>query len=211
MINDREEYQDVNPNDEHFSNTPNANQNEPRVEEEPAPEVTMFDQKEETVEANKMSTLAFEKGFTVLRVSVYNFHNKKVKVQVNLKSESDAPNFYVPLGSLKAEIYSNKAKAIAYLHKIHPEKPFGEYSFEYATDLLPEENQLKEAEDKVEHDQDQQSAAVDAGTGADLQWPKEDTEFEGYQDEINCGHCTMLNPISSFKCGVCGNKLPHRD
>ena len=71
----------------------------------------------------------------VLRLSVYNFCSKKIKVEVRVKSKDDSPNFIVPVCSIKAEIPANKSKTIAYFHKLHPFKPFGEYYFEYVSDI----------------------------------------------------------------------------
>mmetsp|Transcript_31389 Transcript_31389/g.35861 ORF Transcript_31389/g.35861 Transcript_31389/m.35861 type:complete len:218 (-) Transcript_31389:68-721(-) len=150
----------------------------------------------------------FKTGYTALRVSVYNYTPKKVNIAILLKCEDDAPNFFVPLHPLTAEVYPNKAKTLAYFHKIHPERPFGEYSFSYNFDGEPADVAREDA--KPAEDQGVQGGP-DSGATADIKvWPAQDDAFEGIQDEINCDQCTLFNPISNYKCEVCGATLPHR-
>lgn len=183
--------------------------NEPVIAEEAVPEATNNDEEEiigvndeEEKEDNKNGP-KFQKGFVVMRLSVYNFNNHKIKMEFKIKSESNAPNFYVPLHRIKSDVYSNKNKAIAYFHKIHPTRPFGKYSFEYEEidKKAPEVNPPEASGNQ------QTGTSTTGGTG---NWQDDTNEFEGYQDEISCSACTMLNSLTEHKCTVCGTVLPHR-
>lgn len=142
----------------------------------------------------------------VLRIAVHNTTNKKVKVEVEINSEDGAPNFFVPLCSIKAEICSKQFKTLAYFHKLHLGRPFGLYSYKFTTDQEPVVQEAKA----------EQSTTVDQGSNAYSGW--DDTpnitvgpdDMDAMQNEINCEVCTLFNPISNTKCSICGAVLPHR-
>lgn len=142
----------------------------------------------------------FENSFIVLRVSAFNFNKKKTKIEVQIKSEDDAPNFFAPLCSIQSEIYSENYKSIAYFHKIHPRRPFGKYSFTFITDAIQEEAQpAEQANDPAHQDSANFNHADD--------FPEVDN-FDTEQSQINCGACTMFNPRTNEKCSICGTPLP---
>lgn len=145
----------------------------------------------------------FERGYIVLRLSVYNFYKKKINIEVDIQCKGDAPNFFVPLCSIKSEIPANRSKSIAYFHKIHPTKPFGEYSFTYKTDAEVEATEPQAKED--------QGAQGGVSFNEEVKvWPAQEDQFDGFQDEISCEVCTLFNPISNHKCSICNAPLPHR-
>lgn len=123
---------------------------DPQVQDEPAPEVTHENNEniqnlgaegEEIIETNPNGP-QYNTGNVVMRLSVYNFNKHKIKIEAQLKSESEAPNCFVPYDKIRADVYTEKNKALCYFHKIHPTKPFGEISFEF------EELDKKEKEEK---------------------------------------------------------------
>ena len=147
----------------------------------------------------------------VLRLSVYNFCNKKIKVEVRVKSKDDSPNFIVPVCSIKAEIPANKSKTIAYFHKLHPYKPFGEYYFEYTSDIQLQQEVARNEMATAASNEQAQGGDESENNHEIKVWNPESTEnFEGMQNEINCDACTLFNPISNHKCSICGTVLPHR-
>jgi len=152
---------------------------------------------------NDDSSNVYDHGFVVLRLSVYNFHNKKIKLSIQINSECDSPNFHVPLCSIKCEVYQNKTKTISYFYKIHPTKPFGKYSFTYTTD----------AEEVVEEAPAENVGSQNAQSGVTINeevniWPAEVNDVTDEQQEINCPACTMFNPITNTKCSICQTVLP---
>lgn len=151
----------------------------------------------------------FKRNYTALRVSVYNFYNKKISLEVTIKSEDDCPNFFVPQSPLLCEVPSNKTKTLSYLHKIHPSKPFGSFSFSFKTDIEPHRQPEEVPPQSCSQEQGVQGGAAAASVPT-VTWDLQNDAFEGMQDEINCEQCTLFNPISNIKCDICGAVLPHR-
>lgn len=180
---DLEKQQEENKNDVHMDDNDDQEQVEKRQE---APKNNIY-----------------KTNSVVLRVSVYNFYKKPINIEIDIQSKDGNPNFYVPKSSIKAEIRSNKAKTLAYFHKIHPNKAFGDYSFTYKTDIVSDEQKHVSFGNNAEQGTDilVETDPQPATTGAyDMVM----------QDEINCDQCTLFNPISNHKCDVCGAVLPHR-
>ena len=141
-----------------------------QMEQEAAPvdQEMEIEEKEENPNGPK-----FSKSFTVLRLSVYNNYDKKVKININIKANDEAPNFHVPLGTIKAEIFNKKNKAIAYFHKLHPTKPFGEYTLE-CEEVVKEEAKQNQATTK-----NQNTASVETG---DFDKARALAAIEGYEE-----------------------------
>jgi hypothetical protein len=204
MINDRDDVDEQAEIPENFEKVANEEDKESRDKSMHDINVSnLGEQKEEIIEDIDRPSI-YQRDVVVIRVSVYNFLKKKIKVEIQIKSQDDSPNFFVPLCSIKAEIAANKAKTIAYLHKIHPGTPFGKYTFSYITDA---EEIAEESENKKEGQAAQSGVSFKEEASV---WPSNDADMENMQSEINCLACTMLNPISSFSCSICGTKLPHR-
>jgi len=199
QINDREE--------EEIPELINQEYSEPEYEQIPDLEMQKDDEekKEEKIEEHTESL--YDTNSVILRLSVYNFCNKKIKIEVKIRSNSDSPNFHVPECSIKAEIPANKSKTLAYFHKIHPYHPFGEYYFEYVSDISAKD--ISDKHPGASNEQAQGGNTSEANTEMKV-WPEPLEQFEGMQDEISCEACTLFNPISNTKWDACGSLLPHR-
>lgn len=159
--------------------------------------------------ASDLTDQLYDTNPIALRLSVYNFCSKKIKVEVLVKTRGEATNFHVPICSIKAEIPANKSKAIACFPKLHPYKPFGEYFFEYVTDIEPSAPEVRP--DAPQNEQAQGGSGTQTDKVDPNVWQDEvDPTLDGLQDEINCEICTYFNPITSYKCEICGSVLPHR-
>ena len=172
-------------------------------------DVSMEDNAEK-VDSEPISQL-FKRNFVILRISVYNFYNKRASIEVTINSEDGSPNFYVSQSPLLSEIPSKRAKTIAYLHKIHPNKPFGSFSITYKTDIEVEQIKAEvQQQPNVLGEQRVQENKGEDNSIPTATWDIPNDAFEGLQDEINCDQCTLFNPISNHKCEACGATLPHR-
>ena len=170
---------------------------------EPAPEETHADQEMEKEEPeSNPNGPNFRKDFVVLLLSVESLVNEIGKLHITIEPNDDVPNFFVPLGAIKVSFHDKRTQAVAYFHKIHPTKEFGEYTLK-VEEILKEE--AKHAPSLEVHPGD--SAVAGSQTGGDG-WQTSADKFEGYQSEISCLACTFFNPVTASSCSMWGTKLP---
>mmetsp|Transcript_6185 Transcript_6185/g.6074 ORF Transcript_6185/g.6074 Transcript_6185/m.6074 type:complete len:337 (-) Transcript_6185:29-1039(-) len=186
--------------------SPGSSFNTP-AEEYPKVHITTQEEpKEEHKEEEEDHDKLFFEDQTIMRFEVYNRSSDPVRVNLQIHSPDENPNYLYPSTPIVIELSAHTFKDLIILTKKNPGLPWGDLKYDFSTSepkpfalkSEPSEDYYKESSAIAYYPTDDVAVNI-----SDVGSENEDTKAP--TGKIACPMCTFHNDSGALKCEICGS------